>query len=107
MIFKTSPKCNIYALSIPQTCIVRMSKPRGKLAQLVPRAASRHTWKTEFEWYRRNFHGFLHTSLVGPIVVIFLTAPYVVPKQNTILMAIVWGIIGGFSITIGEWGHST
>ncbi|KAJ5477545.1 hypothetical protein N7530_003054 [Penicillium desertorum] len=85
-----------------------MSNPRGKLAQLVPRAASRNTWKTEFEWYRRNFHGFLHMSLVGPIVVIFLTVPYVVPKQNTIFMAIVWGIIGGFSITIGYhrlWAH--
>jgi hypothetical protein len=80
-----------------------MSKPKGELAQLVSQAASRNTWKTEFEWYRKNFHKVLHAGLLGPIAVIFFAAPYVVPNQNTIIMAITWGIVGGFSITIGEW----
>lgn len=42
-------------------------------------------------------------SLLGPILIIKLTAPYVIARQNTVIMAIVWGVIGGFSITIGEW----
>ncbi|KAJ5380906.1 uncharacterized protein N7496_003334 [Penicillium cataractarum] len=85
-----------------------MSNPRGKLARLGSRAVPRHTWKAEIEWYKQNFHGFLHISLLGPIIVIFLTAPYVIARQNTIIMAITWGIIGGFSITIGYhrlWAH--
>jgi hypothetical protein len=40
-------------------------------------------------------------SLLGPILVIGLTAPYVIARQNTIIMAVAWGVIGGFSITIG------
>lgn len=79
-----------------------MSKPKVELAQRMPRPAPRHTWKAEFEWYRKNFHKVLHAGLLGPIVVIFCAAPYVVPRQNTIIMAITWGIVGGFSITIGE-----
>lgn len=80
-----------------------MSKPQGKLSRLGSRAVLRHTWKAEIEWYKQNFHRFLHISLLGPILVIFLTAPYVIARQNTIIIAIAWGIVGGFSITIGEW----
>ena len=83
-------------------CIVIMSIPRGKPARLVSRPASRRTWKAEFEWYQQNFHVVLHFGLLGPIVFIFLVAPYVVPQKETIIMAIAWGIIGGLSITIGK-----
>lgn len=96
-------KCNDNAPNISHSCIIIMSMSRSELAQPVLRGASRHTWKAEFEWYRKNFHKFLHASLLGPIAVIFCAAPYVVPRQNTIITAITWGIVGGFSITIGEW----
>ncbi|KAF3388733.1 Acyl-CoA desaturase [Penicillium rolfsii] len=85
-----------------------MSKSRGALAKPVPRAVSRRTWKAEFEWYRNNFHKVLHAGLLGPIAVIFWAAPYVAARQKTIIMAITWGIVGGFSITIGYhrlWAH--
>jgi hypothetical protein len=102
--FRLFQQCAIDGLGLLQNCIIIiMSNPQGKLVRLVSRPASRHTWKAEFEWYRQNFHGFLHTSLLGPICFIILAAPYVVAKKNTIIMAITWGIIGGFSITIGEW----
>ncbi|OOQ84317.1 Acyl-CoA desaturase [Penicillium brasilianum] len=85
-----------------------MSKQRGKLVRPGSRAVPRHSWKAELGWYRQNFHGFLHMSLLGPILIIKLTAPYVIARQNTVIMAIAWGVIGGFSITIGYhrlWAH--
>ncbi|KAJ5653743.1 hypothetical protein N7490_000746 [Penicillium lividum] len=71
-------------------------------------STSQYTWMYELQWYRQHFHWFLFLTLVGPLVPMYLLSKNIESRPQTVIMAITWGIMGGFSITIGYhrlWAH--